>query len=172
MPQCHAQPPSRRKSMYLCRSAGEQTPIRVHVDPAARIVIWVPPDAPSTLGAEGLAPQFGFSRVLAAAGMQAEELEMENALRESAARYAQEAGMDGKDNTGSEVEPEPECCLCPFTAYSVLPCILLPCAISRAPRDVGDQAFRTAQRARCKTLPVTTARRASECPDRGLALLS
>ena len=172
MPQCHAQPPSRRKSMYLCRSAGKQTPIRVHVDPAARIVIWVPPDAPSTLGAEGLAPQFGFSRVLAAAGMQAEELEMENALRESAARYAQEAGMDGKDNTGSEVEPEPECCRCPFTAYSVLPCILLPCAISRAPRDVGDQAFRTAQRARCTTLPVTTARRASECPDRGLALLS
>ena len=113
---------------------------------------------------------FGFSRVLAAAGMQAEELE--NALRGSAARYAQEAGMDGKDNTGSEVEPEPECCRCPFTAYSVLPCILLPCAISRAPRDVGDQAFRTAQRARCTTLPVTTARRASECPDRGLALLS
>ena len=57
-------------------------------------------------------------------------------------------------------------------SWRILFCTLLPCAISRAPRDVGDQAFRTAQRARCKTLPVTTARRASECPNRGLALLS
>ena len=50
--------------------------------------------------------------------MQAQD-ELENALRESAARYAQDV-MDGKDNQGSEVELEPECCLCPFMAYSVL----------------------------------------------------